>query len=92
MLKSILLGMKIREFMYLNLFEKAEIAWGGVFIADRKDRNDIVQLYLLGNFFVEVYFNFIDKEIITVVPFTSSKLLEPYYTDIDISSLFTLNS
>ena len=79
--------MTIREYMYLDLFEKAEIAWGGTFIADRKDRNDIVQLYLLGDFFVEVYYNLVDDEIITVVPVASPKLLEPYYEQIDISSL-----
>jgi hypothetical protein len=79
--------MTIHEFITLDVYEKAETAWAGTHIADRIDRGDIVQLFLLDNFFVEIFFNHFDNEVITVIPFTSSRLLEPYCEEIDISSL-----
>lgn len=79
--------MNIQEFIQLDVYEKAEVAWTGVFIADRMDRGDIVQLYLLNDYFVEIFYNLFDNEIITVRPFTNSHFLEAYCERIDITDL-----
>jgi hypothetical protein len=79
--------MTIQEFIQLDVYEKAEVAWTGNFIADRMDNADIVQLYILENFFVEIFYNLFDNEIITVRPFTNVHFLEAYCEHIDISDL-----
>ncbi|HCN83821.1 MAG TPA: hypothetical protein DIT07_09395 [Sphingobacteriaceae bacterium] len=79
--------MTIHEFIQLDVYEKAEVAWTGIFIADRMDKGDIVQLYLLDDFFVEIFYNLFDNEIITVRSFTNSHFLEAYCERIDISSV-----
>jgi hypothetical protein len=79
--------MTIYEFIELDMYEKAEIAWNGTFIADRIEKEDNILLFSLEDFFVEVYYNVKDDEIITIRPFKSSRLLEPYSDGIDISSL-----
>jgi hypothetical protein len=79
--------MKIYEFIQLDIHQKAEIAWNATFIANRTDKEDNILLFSLGDFFVELYYNARDNEIITIRPFKNSKLLEPYSEGVDISSL-----
>jgi len=79
--------MSIYEFIELDIHEKAEIAWNATFIADRIEKEDNILLFSLEDFFVELFYNVKDNEIITVRPFKSSRLLEPYSEEVDISSL-----
>ena len=79
--------MTIYEFIELDLHEKTEVAWNATFIADRIEQGDNVLLFSLDDFFIEIFYNVKDNEIITIRPFKNSRLFEPYSEGVDISSL-----
>ena len=60
----------------------------GVNISKRAEDDCIVVLYQLNNFYVEVYYKKSTFEIIKIISFHSTVLLEPYLKKMNIDSLF----
>ncbi|WP_266204566.1 hypothetical protein [Pontibacter kalidii] len=80
--------------MNLNLFNthtlagRLEIIWAhGNFIAYRGRRGYRIELYNLGSFFAEVWYNPENDYISLVRGFTSNKALEPYITQVDLMEM-----
>ena len=59
--------MKIHEFIQLDMHQKAEVAWSATFLADRTDKEDNILLFSMGDFFVEIYYNTKDKELLIII-------------------------
>ncbi|MCX2741730.1 hypothetical protein [Pontibacter anaerobius] len=81
--------------MNLNLFNthtlagRLEIIWArGNFIANRGRRGYRIELYDLGSFFAEIWYNPENDYISLVRGFTSKKALEPYITQVDLMEMF----
>ncbi|QHS56551.1 hypothetical protein GWR56_13740 [Mucilaginibacter sp. 14171R-50] len=62
----------------MTLNEKADAVWEGMFIGDRVESNLRVQLYCVGNFYAEVYYESQGNDIIKIRGFTTTRLIEPY--------------
>ena len=60
----------------------------GVNIGKRAENDCIVVLYQLSNFYVEVYYKPSSFEIIKIISFHSTVLLDPYLKRIKIDGLF----
>ncbi|MCW3108351.1 MAG: hypothetical protein JWQ09_2857 [Segetibacter sp.] len=81
--------MTMYEFNFLEETEKTTLLWAeGVFISDRKEKENAVLLYKLSSFYVELYYHQDANEIQRIRSFTNTGPLEPYLENIDISSLF----
>jgi hypothetical protein len=72
------------DFHLMTLKEKAAAVWEGTFIGDRAENNFKIQLYSMGNFFAEVFYNQDLNEIVTVRGFKTTRLIDPYLKNIKI--------
>ena len=79
--------MNIYEFIKLNDIEKGAAIWDGDFLAVRVSNGNRYALYHLGDFFVEVKYNPEKNKLISIRPFKTRKLLEPYVDTVNISGL-----
>ena len=79
--------MNIYEFIKLSEIEKGTAIWDGEFLAERFSNEQRYALYHLGEFFVEVEYNPKKNKLISLRPFKTKKLLEPYLHQIDINKL-----
>ncbi|MES2275933.1 MAG: hypothetical protein V4592_07920 [Bacteroidota bacterium] len=70
------------DFHALSETEKAEAVWQGNFLADREENGLMVQLYAVGNFYVEVYYDPPANKILKFHSFTSKDFLVPYLAHI----------
>lgn len=66
------------DFNELTFNEKAEAVWKGSYLADREEEGRTVQLYSLGAFYVELFYDPSANEIAGFHAFTSRNLLVPY--------------
>lgn len=73
------------DFHAMTLTEKASAVWQGTFIGDRPDGELFVQLYNLGAFYAEVFYNQQTNEIVKIRGFKSTPLIEPYLRGIKIT-------
>jgi hypothetical protein len=73
------------DFQAMTISEKAAAVWEGTFIGDRPEADLFVQLYNLGTFYAEVFYNQQLNEIVKVRGFKSTRLLEPYLHRIKIT-------
>lgn len=78
--------MDIYDFMELSKNDRAEAVWQGKFLGDRIDGKYRVQLYSLGSFHVEVYYNQVSNEIARFHPFKFLHKLVPYLQQIDLET------
>ena len=60
----------------------------GVNVSKRAENDCIVVLYQLSTFYVEVYYKRSSFEIIKIISFHSTVLLDPYLKKINIDSIF----
>ncbi|TWR26833.1 hypothetical protein FPZ42_07285 [Mucilaginibacter achroorhodeus] len=74
--------MTLLEFNALSLYDKANAVWHGTFLADRKEKGMVIQLYSLAGFYVEVFYDQRDNKIIDLRSFTSTQKLFPYLAQI----------
>lgn len=74
--------MTLYEFHALNETEKADAVWHGTFLADREDAGLRIQLYSLGSFYVEVFYDPLMNKITDFRAFNSNHLLVPYLAQI----------
>lgn len=80
------------EFNSLTKMEKTEVLSGfGVFLMEREEPEFRISLFQIHNFYIEVKYSIAKNSIVEFQLFTSTKLLEPYLDQIDISSLLILN-
>jgi hypothetical protein len=70
--------MNIYDFMDLNKNDRAKAVWQGTFLSDRQEGDYRIQLYSLGSFHVEVFYNQKSNEIERFHPFKSLHKLVPY--------------
>jgi hypothetical protein len=68
----------VMDFNAMSIAEQASIALNGNFLGDRKDGNVVVQLHRLDNFYVEVFYDQENNEILRYEGFTNTKRLVPY--------------
>jgi hypothetical protein len=82
------LSMKFAEFKTLDLYEQAGIICeSGVMLAERSEDDNLVVLYAVESFYVEIFYRNADSEIIKFRSFQSVQFLEPYFEQIDIDPL-----
>ena len=60
----------------------------GVSIAERKVGPYLIVLFQVDGFYVEVFYDKSSYQMIKLMSFYNTTLLEPYLSDIDITSLF----
>lgn len=78
-----------KEFKTLDKYTQVAVAQEeGTIIGKRIDSDDLLILYQLDNFYVELYYLHDLSEIYAIYHTESDKLLEPYLETIDISELF----
>ena len=65
----------------MNQNERAEAVWKGTFLKDRVEGLLIVQLWNVGNFYAEVFYNPELNEIANIRGFKNSRLTEPYLSN-----------
>jgi hypothetical protein len=76
----------ILDFNSLTDDEKAESVWQGTFLGDRPENDQIVQLYSLGSFYVEVTYIPATNRINGFHAFTNTQLLVPYLAQVKFNS------
>ena len=76
--------MTLYQFIALDEMEQAEAVWDGVFIADREDEEHKILLYQIEAFYVEVYYHKKYNVIRKFRPFSSTKQLAPYLSQIKL--------
>jgi hypothetical protein len=79
--------MTLYDFIALDEMEQQEAIWKGTHIGDRQDEEHNILLYQFDNFYVEVFYHREYNVVRRYRPFTTTKLLEPYLGQIDISGL-----
>jgi len=76
------------QFKALQLEEQLAFVWGeGTYLARRFEEENAVNLYHLGTFFCEVYYDQQTESIVRLRTFTSIKCLEDYTSSIQLPSL-----
>ena len=73
------------DFHAMTLPENVAAVWEGTFIGDRQEGDLSVQLYNLGTFYAEVFYNAEINEIVKVRGFKGTKLIEPYLKAVKIT-------
>ncbi|MBD1365366.1 hypothetical protein IDJ77_16245 [Mucilaginibacter sp. ZT4R22] len=73
------------DFHQMTLDEKCTAIWQGEFIGDRKDGDNKAQLYSLGGFYAEVFYDPSTNTINKIRAFRSTNLVEPYLSGIKLS-------
>ena len=68
----------------MSINEKATAVWEGTFIGDRAEGDIKIQLYNMGTFYAEVFYDQHVNAIINVRGFKSTKLIEPYLSKIKL--------
>jgi hypothetical protein len=82
--------MTLYQFLQLNELEQANAIWDeGKFLAHRVDKVNDYALYEIGDFFIEVTYAAHENKILTFKPFKTMRLLEPYWTLVDISDVLS---
>lgn len=78
----------IYEYQKLNDQDKEAVVFEhGRFLANRESGDERVNLYGLGDFYVEVFYHVELNELVRFRAFKSSRLLEPYLDRVSIDQL-----
>jgi len=75
------------QFNALSENKKALAVWDGTFIGNREDDEHNILLYQIDSFYVEVYHHKELNEISRFRAFTTTTLLDPYLSQIDLLQL-----
>jgi hypothetical protein len=80
--------MKLSEFIMLDEHAKKHTVLNeGLLIGKRKNQENMVFLFQLGNYYVETYFNMENKTILSFLVFKNEQPLEPYLSAITLDDL-----
>ena len=81
--------MELSEFNQLHINDRANHLWKyGVYLISRVESEFKIALYQLNNYYVEVYYNFMDSGIEEIKAFKSIPPLSPYFDLIDMAKIF----
>ena len=72
--------MTLYDFVQLSQKEKANLVWEGQFLSTRQDREHVVVLYRIFDFFCEVYYDKKNKTVTTLKPFRTQTLLQRFFS------------
>ena len=76
------------EFKLLSLPAQAHlICQQGVYLSERSEGDYFVALYAVFDFYAEVHYHFADSEVMMIVSFYNTNLLEPYLAKMNICQL-----
>jgi hypothetical protein len=70
--------LSLYDFNLLSDDEKAAAVWAGTFLGDREENGLRVQLYGVGAFYVEVFYDGLANRILRFRAFKTYDLLAPY--------------
>jgi len=76
--------LNIYAFIAMTEAEKAGAVWGGTYLGERFENTTTIQLYGVGDFYVEVFYEPLINRITRFRPFKNDRLLEPYLKNINI--------
>lgn len=77
------------EFKLLDeTLQEIIIAECGVLLATRDGLFHFILLYQVESFYVEVYYEQMEKKVVNIISFSSTELLDPYLGQIDIIGAF----
>jgi len=76
------------QFKALSSFEQAEAVWSGTFLAQREDGYFRILLYQVDSFYVEVYYRKERNILSHFRPFTTTRQLDLYLEQIDLTGKF----
>ncbi|MGV3657410.1 MAG: hypothetical protein ACO1NX_05630 [Chitinophagaceae bacterium] len=80
--------MTIQQYKALKPDEQTSfLCKAGVSIAERKVGPYLIVLFQVEGFYVEVFYNAANYQMVKLVSFYNTTLLEPYLSDININSL-----
>ena len=80
--------MKLSTFILLSEDQKQNVLLhDGMLIAKRTDSKQMVFLFQLDDFYVEIFGNLEDKKVVEYKAFTRTDQLKPYLETIDIAHL-----
>lgn len=80
--------MKLFDFQLLDKTDQIDYLYeNGTFVGKRRDGLDIVLLYQVEGFYVEVFYQYYRKHPKKVRCFRSTVLLDPYLESIDVEHL-----
>ncbi|WP_207426237.1 hypothetical protein [Pedobacter sp. SYSU D00535] len=82
--------MDIYTYLSLSPQEQAELVFSESSLSHRQCDNFLVMLHTVGDFYVEVFYNPANNDIIKMHPFQSRILLEPYLDNLDIPQDLTV--
>ena len=77
----------IDDFLAMNETEQGVAAMQGDFLADRREGGHMVQLYHVGSFFVEVYYDPKNNRIARLQASNTRHILQQYVQDLDLVAL-----
>ena len=81
--------MKLSEFILLNEYDKKQrLLHEGILIGKRISDEQIIFLFQLASFYIEVYCNLFDKNVEEYLAFEGITPLQPYLEAIQIDHLF----
>ncbi len=78
--------MDLVEFNTLPMQYQAQFTWdNGIFLATRKTKAHVINLYHTKKFFVEVHFSLRNEGVDKIVSFTNLDNLQPFLDQIELS-------
>ena len=75
----------MEQYQLLSEPEKAEVIIQGTFLADREENGLVVQLYNVGSFYGEVYYDQLTNRILRYRVFEGIQQLTPYLVHINFN-------
>ena len=82
--------MTIGEFTLLNETDQVIVVWEGAFLAERVYKGMTVQVYAVGDFYVELWYHTKQNRTVRIRPFGNRRLLEPYWKRVSLNELAEL--
>lgn len=79
--------MTLYQFVLLKRDEQANAVWDGVFLGERFYKGIHIQLYSVGDFYVELSYDAKKNKILRMRPFSSRRLLDPYLKKVSLTEI-----
>jgi hypothetical protein len=79
--------MTLYEFLSFDDLGQANAVWDGTFLTSRIEGILALNLYDLGGFYVEVFYNTVENRIERLRPFRKTDVLSPYLNQFNIDDL-----
>ncbi|QXV63706.1 hypothetical protein INP83_11350 [Mucilaginibacter sp. 21P] len=74
------------DFHGMNMHDKAAATWEGVYLGYRTDDQFTIQLYSIGSFYAEIFYDNLQNKIVKIRGFRSTTLVEPYLVSITLNA------